>query len=349
SPTSVKNNGDLVFPVAGQKSNVGSFWGARREGGKRKHEGIDIFAKKGTPVVAISDGIVTKVAEMPKGGKIVWMQCDGREWNVYYAHLDKQLVKEGQRVQKGEVIGTVGNTGNARTTPSHLHFGIYTGKGAVDPYPYVKNLEQISEPYHLQNDQHAILADKPDFIPSFFEQQWIGIGDGFRRKIRHKIIDLVARFILSAQDAGPAHAADRRGDVGVGKQHTTLRQRIQVRRPDDRVSHYTQRIPAMIVRGGIGMRQRADLLRRQRHIVQHRRQLGDLLDAIEASPAWTEYEAIRLDLSHLFPEELTDLMKAVRFDDGWLEAQVRMPDREREETHFAKTKQIKSFWKSVRA
>ena len=46
----------LVFPVAGKKAAVGSFWGAPRDGGKRKHEGIDVFAKKGTPVVAISNG-----------------------------------------------------------------------------------------------------------------------------------------------------------------------------------------------------------------------------------------------------------------------------------------------------
>ncbi len=164
------NNEDLVFPVAGNNSNVGSFWGARREGGKRKHEGIDIFAKKGTPVVAISDGVITKVAVMPKGGKIVWMECDGREWNVYYAHLDEQFVKEGQKVKKGEAIGTVGNTGNARTTPSHLHFGIYTRKGAVDPYPYVKNLEKISDPYRLEDDNNEMLADNEKIIESISDR-----------------------------------------------------------------------------------------------------------------------------------------------------------------------------------
>lgn len=52
-------------------------------------------------------------------------------------HLDKQLVQEGQLVKKGDVVGTVGNTGNARTTPAHLHFGVYTSSGPIDPYPFI--------------------------------------------------------------------------------------------------------------------------------------------------------------------------------------------------------------------
>ena len=140
------NEDPLAFPVASKKANVGSFWGASREGGKRRHDGIDIFARKGTPVVAIADGVIGMVRTTPKGGKTVWLQKEGRAWSVYYAHLDKQLVTPGQFVKKGDVIGTVGNTGNARTTPSHLHFGIYTRRGAVDPLPYVKNLEKVNVP-----------------------------------------------------------------------------------------------------------------------------------------------------------------------------------------------------------
>jgi len=127
----------LEFPVSGNKAKTGSFWGAERDGGKRKHEGIDIFAPKGTPVIAAADGIVTNVSEGGLGGKVVWMRPDGKNISLYYAHLDKQLVHPGQIVKKGDVIGHVGNTGNAKTTLSHLHFGIYTSRGAVDPYPFV--------------------------------------------------------------------------------------------------------------------------------------------------------------------------------------------------------------------
>ncbi|HYO21140.1 MAG TPA: M23 family metallopeptidase, partial [Flavisolibacter sp.] len=109
-----------------------------------KHQGIDIFAKKGTPVIAISDGIIVSRDKTPIGGRTLWLKSAAHSWTAYYAHLDKQLVKEGQYVRKGQVIGTVGKTGNARTTPPHLHFGIYTGKGAVNPLPYVKHSPKVS-------------------------------------------------------------------------------------------------------------------------------------------------------------------------------------------------------------
>jgi murein DD-endopeptidase MepM/ murein hydrolase activator NlpD len=128
----------LAFPVAGKKNNIGSFWGDVRDGGKRKHKGIDIFAKKGTPVVAVSDGIIVSKGTTPRGGKILWLRTFDQPWVVYYAHLDKHKVHTGQFVKKGQVLGTVGNTGNARYTPAHLHFGIYSWAGAINPLPYVK-------------------------------------------------------------------------------------------------------------------------------------------------------------------------------------------------------------------
>jgi len=140
---SVELSQSLAFPVWGKKSNVGSFWGDVRDGGKRKHRGIDIFAKKGTPVVAITDGIIVEKGNSPRGGKTLWLQSVTHPWTVYYAHLDQHKVKKGQYVKKGDIIGTVGNTGNAKTTPAHLHFGIYTWAGAVDPLPYVKHSPKV--------------------------------------------------------------------------------------------------------------------------------------------------------------------------------------------------------------
>jgi peptidoglycan LD-endopeptidase LytH len=128
----------LGFPVAGKKSRIGSFWGADRDGGKRSHEGIDIFAPKRTPVIASADGIITRVKEGGIGGKVVWQRIAGKSISLYYAHLDEQLVQPGQLVKKGDTLGLVGNTGNARTTPTHLHFGIYTYGGAIDPLSFVK-------------------------------------------------------------------------------------------------------------------------------------------------------------------------------------------------------------------
>lgn len=134
----------LDFPVAGTKAKVGSVWGDARDGGKRSHEGIDIFAPKRTPALAAADGFVVGVREGGIGGKTVWLRPEGKPYTLYYAHLDEQLVHEGQKVKKGDVVGLVGNTGNAATTPAHLHFGIYTYGGAVNPLPYVNRSVQTA-------------------------------------------------------------------------------------------------------------------------------------------------------------------------------------------------------------
>lgn len=137
----------LAFPVPGNSGKkVGSFWGDQRDGGSRKHEGIDIFDAFRTPLIAVEDGMVTRVGENGRGGKVIWLSPAGKDYNLYYAHLDEQLVTGMQRVQKGDTIGLMGNTGNARNTPSHLHFGIYTRKGAVDPLPFIQQVPQKTEP-----------------------------------------------------------------------------------------------------------------------------------------------------------------------------------------------------------
>ena len=153
---------DLAFPVAGERSHIGSFWGDRRSGGKRKHEGIDIFAKKGTDVVAVCDGSIVSVGNSGIGGKTVWLRADDYSWSAYYAHLDSQAVYAGQAIKKGTVIGTVGNTGNARYTPSHLHFGIYTFSGAVDPLPYVQTAPKILSP--VDNDVDAMSDESKEIV-----------------------------------------------------------------------------------------------------------------------------------------------------------------------------------------
>jgi murein DD-endopeptidase MepM/ murein hydrolase activator NlpD len=161
-PSSISSK--LAFPVSGKKSSIGSFWGAARDGGKRKHEGIDIFAKKGTPVVAVTDGIVSAVTNGGIGGKTVWLRSFDYSWTAYYAHLDQQKVKRGQFVKKGEVLGTVGNTGNARTTPAHLHFGIYTWNGAVNPLPYVKQSPKVDLSKPVQPET-LIASEKKKYVP----------------------------------------------------------------------------------------------------------------------------------------------------------------------------------------
>ena len=126
------------FPVSGKgNKEIQSFWGAARGGGSRSHEGNDIFAPKGNPVVAAVNGVVTAVRDQGLGGKQVWLRDDDTGFLLYHAHLDSWTVKENQRVKTGDTLGRVGNTGNARTTPPHLHFGIYASGAAVDPKPFI--------------------------------------------------------------------------------------------------------------------------------------------------------------------------------------------------------------------
>ncbi len=129
----------LAFPVAGRDARIArSLFGAPRDAGRRSHHGVDLFAPRGTPVVAAAPGIVRRVGETDLGGNVVWLLDTRREQSLYYAHLDRQLVNAGDIVQVGDTLGLVGTTGNARNTPPHLHFGIYRrGQGPVDPLPFI--------------------------------------------------------------------------------------------------------------------------------------------------------------------------------------------------------------------
>ncbi|GAB4241897.1 MAG: hypothetical protein Tsb0034_19210 [Ekhidna sp.] len=127
----------LAFPVAGKdKRAIQSFYGDPRDGGRREHHGVDIFARRHTPILAPVEADVRFVGTRGLGGKVVWLYDRKSGNNLYFAHLEEQKVKRYQKVQPGDTIGTVGNTGNARFTPPHLHFGIYQN-GPTDPYYFI--------------------------------------------------------------------------------------------------------------------------------------------------------------------------------------------------------------------
>ena len=146
----------LGFPVGGAGNEaIRSRWGAERDGGRRRHEGIDIFAPRGTPVVAAVAGRIVNVGETGLGGRVIWLHDSERNQNLYYAHLDRQLASEGEEVRQGDTLGFVGNTGNARSTPPHLHFGIYRrGEGPIDPFPFV--WRPPSQPPAMEGDSGRI-------------------------------------------------------------------------------------------------------------------------------------------------------------------------------------------------
>ncbi len=135
----LRADGSMAFPVEGRNTRaILSVFGADRDAGRRQHHGVDIFAPRGTPVLSATPGRVSRVQNTEIGGKVVWVRDSEEPNSVYYAHLDSQVVQAGAKVTPGTLLGFVGNTGNARTTPPHLHFGVYRRReGPVNPYYYL--------------------------------------------------------------------------------------------------------------------------------------------------------------------------------------------------------------------
>lgn len=139
----VRARASFAFPVAERgPESVISRYGEPRDEGERDHEGVDIYAPRGTPVVAVIRAMVSEVGASGRGGNYVWLQDWTREKEVYYAHLESHWVTVGTVVEPGDPIGAVGNTGNAEFTVPHLHFGIYDLDGRpADPLPYIAPLD----------------------------------------------------------------------------------------------------------------------------------------------------------------------------------------------------------------
>jgi peptidoglycan LD-endopeptidase LytH len=125
----------LPVPVEGvTRADLNDTWGAARSGG-RTHQGIDIFAPRNTQVFAATRGIVTRRGWNRLGGRVVTVTGPGGLHHCY-AHLEEWAEADvGDWVEAGQVLGYVGTSGNAAGTPPHLHYGIYTMEGAINPYP----------------------------------------------------------------------------------------------------------------------------------------------------------------------------------------------------------------------
>ena len=129
----------LPVPVDGiDARRIADTWGGKRSGG-RHHQGVDIFAKRGTTVRSSTPGLVVRIADFGIGGKHVWVMGPAGERH-YYAHLDGWTsgLARGMRVDVGTPLGVVGTTGNAKGTPPHLHYGIYGVSGAHNPWPLLQ-------------------------------------------------------------------------------------------------------------------------------------------------------------------------------------------------------------------
>ncbi len=126
----------LAMPLEDvRKKEIADTWQAPRGDG-RKHEGQDIFAQRGTPILSATSGYIYNIRENNLGGQTVSVISKGGRI-YYYAHLDSYAtgIEIGERVTTRTVLGYVGTTGNAQGTPPHLHFGVYTSSGAINPLP----------------------------------------------------------------------------------------------------------------------------------------------------------------------------------------------------------------------
>lgn len=224
----------LAFPVEGHGMRaVQSVFGVDRDGGRRSHDGVDIFARRGTPVLATSAGVINRVDVTNLGGKVVWLRDPVRNANIYFAHLDSQYVSNGDRVQAGDTVGFVGNSGNAITTPPHLHFGIYRrGEGPVDPSPFLRrpsnqleemtaDLEQLGSWVRLVNNgirlraapglRSPVIRELGELTPlrvlgGSGEYFRVRLPDGAQGYVAARLTEPVDQSVMSVASAAPLQA-----------------------------------------------------------------------------------------------------------------------------------------------
>lgn len=142
----------LYFPHTGVEIEFTDDWGAGRSGGRR-HQGTDIFSEKLTPVVAVADGFVERLGDGARPGFYVKLR-HASDWSSWYMHLNNDTagtddgragragayaegIEEGTFVAAGDVIGWVGDSGNAEWTTSHTHFELHLAGRPINPYPYL--------------------------------------------------------------------------------------------------------------------------------------------------------------------------------------------------------------------
>ena len=171
--------GGFVFPV-GAPFNFASTFGAPRMTGTKyehTHQGNDIFATGGTPLYATSRGVIARKAVAVLGGNKLWLvAADGTQY--YYAHLSAYAdgIEDGAVVEAGQVLGYVGDTGNARGTPPHLHFEIHPGGGAaIDPYPILDAVRR-SDAGRLLDATRALSATTTTTLPPGSGNAGIGVS-----------------------------------------------------------------------------------------------------------------------------------------------------------------------------
>ncbi len=148
-------------------------FGDPRDGGSRKHEGLDIMAPEGALIVSPTEAVVTRTGTGSGSGKYVTTANPGGETFIYM-HLSKILVKNGQVLKEGDLIGYVGDTGNAKGGPAHLHFEIRKSRKPTDPYIRITEEFTLKEKINYLDDILDDAKDEDDFI-EFLVDEYLGV------------------------------------------------------------------------------------------------------------------------------------------------------------------------------
>jgi murein DD-endopeptidase MepM/ murein hydrolase activator NlpD len=198
--------GGFVFPVT-PPFNFADTYGAPRMTGtayQHTHEGTDIFGAYGSPVIAVSRGIVVRMGVAKLGGNKLWLKAtDGTEY--YYAHLSAFVAgfTDGTIVEAGDTIGFLGDSGNARGTPPHVHFEVHPGGGGpVNPYPFLDAVRRSDSSALLKASQAAAAAANTTPPPTIPGQ--IRAGIGIVREVALGAVDAVAAGPTTTQIPGSA-------------------------------------------------------------------------------------------------------------------------------------------------
>jgi murein DD-endopeptidase MepM/ murein hydrolase activator NlpD len=153
APTSPE--GRLLFPLPGDsRRDLSGDFRARR--GSRRHEAVDIFAPRGTPVLAVAGGILERLSSSDRGGHGLYLRAAEGGWCFYYAHLERYApgLAGGRRLARGQLLGYVGSSGNARVDAPHLHFAVLrieddegcAGGEPIDPSPLLAGADRPTVP-----------------------------------------------------------------------------------------------------------------------------------------------------------------------------------------------------------
>jgi murein DD-endopeptidase MepM/ murein hydrolase activator NlpD len=167
--TPALGQGGYVFPVYGPSEYIDTFGAFRSDVSGGWHHGDDVFAPIGSPVLAVADGVVFSVGWNAVGGWRLWLR-DARGNEFYYAHLSaySPLAVDGAVVRAGDVLGFVGDSGDAEGTPSHLHFEIHPVRllgrgydGAVDPTTYLERWRRAPNDVRFEAAADRIASAQP--------------------------------------------------------------------------------------------------------------------------------------------------------------------------------------------